>query len=206
MSGGGHPKHVAGIGVPQDRVSVATWRWAQSALPRYLVAHSVRSYCWGAEIADQEGWTFDRQILWTAALFHDLGLARLRTNTMCFEVESAEFARRSLVRLGMTASGAERAAIAIILHMQPNVTLGDGVESLLLDRATALDVRGVDVRSVARIRARVTGEFPRGSFDRLFMRAISREATARPTCQSAAFVKRANDAGWPRRTPWAEVG
>jgi HD domain-containing protein len=199
------PKRIAGIAIPQDDVSQATWRWARSSLPKYLLAHSIRSYCWGSVIADREGWRFDRRVLWTAALFHDLGLARLGTNTMCFEVEGAEIARRFLERHGMTPSDADRAAIAIILHMQPNVTLSDGVESVLLDRATGVDVRGVDLGSIARVRADVVRDYPRGRFDRLFMRAISREAEARPTCQSAAFMRRAHGSGWPDRTPWAEV-
>ena len=199
------PRRIAGIAIPQDDVSQATWRWARSTLPQYLLAHSVRSYCWGSAIADRETWTFDRRVLWTAALFHDLGLARLRTNTMCFEVEGAEIARRFLERHGMAPAEADRAAIAIILHMQPDVTLSDGVESVLLDRATGVDVRGVDLASIDRVRVGVVRDYPRGAFDRLFMRAMSREAAARPTCQSAAFVRRARGSGWPDRTPWAEV-
>lgn len=186
-------------------MSHATWRWAHKSLPAYLLGHSVRSYCWGSAIADREGWTFDRRVLWTAALFHDVGLARLPTNSMCFEVEGAEIARRFLERHGMASSEADRAAIAIILHMQPNVTLSDGVESVLLDRATGVDVRGVDLGSIDRVRAGVVRDYPRGSFDRLFMRAMYRESAARPTCQSAAFVRRAQGSGWPDRTPWAEV-
>ena len=36
----------------------------------------------------------------------------------------------------------DRVAVAIVLHMRPSVTLEDGVEAVLLDRATSLDVRG----------------------------------------------------------------
>ena len=61
------PNRIAGIVVPQDDVSDATWRWAQRSLPDYLFDHSVRAYCWGAAIAAREGWSFDRQILWTAS-------------------------------------------------------------------------------------------------------------------------------------------
>ena len=71
----------AGSPVPQDDVSAATWRWAGRSLPGYLLTHSVRSYCWGAAIAAGEGWEFDRRLLWTAALIHDVGLTRLPRNT-----------------------------------------------------------------------------------------------------------------------------
>ena len=66
-----------------------------------------------------EGWAFDAQILWTASLMHDYGLTRIPRNTMCFEVEGAEIARRFLERAGMDPDAADRAAIAIILHMAP---------------------------------------------------------------------------------------
>lgn len=199
------PRVIGDIAVPDDPVSAAAWRWARSALPAYLLAHSVRSYCWGAEIARRERWPFDRDVLWTAALFHDVGLARSSTNTMCFEVEGAAIARRFLERNGLAPSDADRAAVAIRLHMQPNVTLADGVESVLLDRATGVDVRGAEIGSVERVRHEVLRAYPRGSFDRLFMRAMSREAAQRPTCRSAAFVRRAHDTGWPDTTPWADA-
>src|SRR4029453_15098465 len=113
------PGAIAGLPVPQDDVSRASWRWAHRALPGYLLRHSVRSYCWGAAIGAWEGWTVDRRVLWCASLFHDIGLTTIARNTMCFEVEGAELARRTLERFGMDADATDRAAVAIILHMQP---------------------------------------------------------------------------------------
>jgi hypothetical protein len=196
------PGSIAALPVPHDHVSEAAWRWAHRSLPHYLLAHSVRSYCWGAAIAAAEGWTFDARILWSAALFHDVGLTTTARNTMCFEVEGAEVARRTLERFGMDAPSADRAAIAIILHMQPGVGLDDGVESVLLDRATAVDVRGVEVELVERVRSPVTRMFPRGAFDRLFVHALGRELARRRDCQSARLL----GDGLARsmeRSPWA---
>ena len=197
------PHRIAGIEVPQDLVSAAAWRWAHGALPDYLLTHSVRAYCWGATIAAGEGWTFDAQVLWTASLLHDLGLTRIPRNTMCFEVEGAEIARRFLRRQGMPPDDAERVAIAIILHMQPSVTPGDGIESVLLDRATSLDVRGDGYALVDTVRAGVMRDFPRRSFDRRFLDAMTREAAIRPDCQSARLLRRTGLAAWMTRSPWA---
>lgn len=197
------PSSIAGLPVPQDAVSAATWRWAQANLPRYLLAHSVRSYCWGAQIAAWEGLTFDAQVLWSAALFHDVGLTRITRNTMCFEVEGAAIARRFLERNGMSPEAADYVATAITLHMQPGVSLSDGVESVLLDRATAIDVRGVELEIVERVRSGVVRKYPRGKFDRHFLRAIEREAALRPTCQSARLLKEGDLAGSMARSPWA---
>jgi len=197
------PTRIADIMVPQDDASTATWRWAHRSLPAYLLAHSVRSYCWGATIAAAEGWAFDRRILWTASLMHDVGLTRIPHNTMCFEVEGAEIARRFLEHHGLPAGDAERAAIAIILHMQPSVDLDDGVESVLLDRATGIDVRGDGYEAIAAVRTEVVRAFPRGPFDRHFLRAIEREVARRQDCQSARLLNGTGLADWMARSPWA---
>ena len=197
------PRRIAGIDVPQDDVSAVAWRWAHNSLPDYLLTHSVRAYCWGAAIATEEGWTFDRQILWAASLMHDFGLTRIPRNTMCFEVEGAEIGRRFLERHGLPADAADRVAIAIILHMQPSVTIEDGVEAVLLDRSTSLDVRGEGYELVESVRGAVMRDFPRRAFDRRFLNAIAREAAIRPACQSARLLNRTGLAAWMACSPWA---
>ncbi len=200
------PASVAGIPVPRDEVSRFAWSWVHRSLPRWLRAHSVRAYLWAAALADRESLAIDRRILWCAALLHDVGLTRLGRNTMCFEVEGAELARRLLERHGMAADAADRVAIAIILHMQPGVTIADGAEALLLDRSTGLDVRGDGYELVEGVRAGVMEAFSRGDFDRRFLEAIRREASERPGCQSARLLNESRLADWMARSPWATAG
>ena len=196
------PTAIAGIPVPTDEVSDATWRWAHRTLPTYLLTHSVRAYCWGAAIGTSEGLAFDPQLLWTSSLMHDVGLARIPRNSMCFEVEGAEIARRFLEREGLSAERADTVAVAIILHMQPSVTLEDGAEAVLLDRSTGLDVRGDGYALVDACRPAVMRAFPRGAFDRHVLDAIRREAAIRPTCQSARLLHTARLAEWMATSPW----
>jgi hypothetical protein len=197
------PIAVAGIPVPQDDVSRFAWSWVHRRLPGWLRAHSVRAYLWAAALGARDGLETDHSVLWAAALFHDVGLTRLARNSMCFEVEGAELARRLLERRGMAAEPADRAAIAIILHMQPGVTIADGAEALLLDRSTGLDVRGDGYELVDAVREDVMAAFPRGDFDRRFLAAIAREASERPTCQSARLLNDTGLAAWMARSPWA---
>lgn len=196
------PKRIAGIAVPQDDVSRMTWAWATRALPEYLLAHSVRSFCWGAAIAREQGWSFDRRVLWIAGLWHDFGLTRITRNTMCFEIEGAELARGFLRRAGLLAPDVDRVAIAIILHMQPGVTVADGVESVLLDQATAVDVRGDGYERIEAVREGVVRDFPRHDFDRHFLAAIRRETAVRRDCQSERLLETNDLAGWMARSPW----
>ena len=197
------PIAVAGIPVPQDDVSRFVWSWTHRRLPGWLRAHSIRAYFWAAALGTRDGLETDRAVLWAAALLHDVGLTSLGRNTMCFEVEGAELARRLLERHGMAAEPADRAAIAIILHMQPGVTIADGAEALLLDRSTGLDVRGDGYELVDAVRDHVMAAFPRRDFDRRFLAAIAREASDRPACQSARLLNDTGLVAWMARSPWA---
>ena len=202
MPGSALPRAIAGIAVPQDAVSAASWAWVRRRLPAYLLAHSVRAYAWGATLGREEGTPFEPQILWPAALMHDVGLTRIPRNSRCFEYQGAEVARRFLVGQGMPRRDADRVGRAIELHMAPDVTAADGAESILLDRATGIDVRGTEVDRVASVRAAVMGELPRGDFDRHFLAAIRREVAARPGCQSERLLHQVGLAGWMARSPW----
>ena len=196
------PMKIAGIDVPQDAVSAATWRHVQRILPRYLLDHSVRSYCWGATIGVGEGWAFDRQVLWSASLLHDQGLTTLPRNDDCFEVAGGARARRWLERAGMEPETAKTVERVIVLHMQPSVVVDDGVEAVLLDRATGLDVRGVGFELVDAVRADVVRDYPRGDFDRHFLAGIRREVDRRSDCQSARLLNDTGLADWMARSPW----
>jgi HD superfamily phosphodiesterase len=184
------PRRIGAIAVPQDAVSAAAWRGAQRLLPTYLFDHSVRTYCWGAAIAAGEGLAFEPRVLWPAALLHDVGLTRIGRSRACFEYDGADVARRFMLRRGMGPLEADRVSRAIVLHMAPSVTPADGAEAVLLDRATALDVRGVDAQLVEDVRRPIDDAHPRGAFDRLFLAAIRREVALRTDCQSARLLPR----------------
>jgi hypothetical protein len=196
------PRSIGGIAVPDDAVSRATWAWAQRRLPRYLLAHSVRSYCWAVTLARNDGLAFDAGILWSAALIHDVGLTQIPRNRICFEFQGGEIARRLLAGEGMAEVDAERAARAIELHMAPTVTMDDGVESVLLDRATGVDVRGTEFDAIDTVRDAVMRELPRGDFDRRFLAAIRREVAVRPGCQSERLLPKLEVEGRVAPSPW----
>lgn len=184
------PERLGSIDVPQDRISRQAWDWAVARLPAYLFAHSVRVYGWGVALAAHDALAFDAPVLWVASLLHDVGLTRLGRASHCFEHEGAEIARRFALRAGMPGREADRIAAAIVAHMAPRVTLADGTESVLLDRATALDVGHVGAALVADIREPIDRAYPRGAFDRHFRAAIAREVAIRSDCQSARLLER----------------
>ena len=198
------PRRIAGIEVPQDAISRAAWSWAVRRLPAYLLGHSVRTYVWGATVARDEGLDCDPQIFWPAALMHDVGLTSIPRNTRCFEFQGAEVARRFLVGQGMSIADAARVGLAIELHMAASVTPDDGVESVLLDRATGIDVRGGEIGRIATVREAAVRAFPRGAFDARFRNAIQREVETRYGCRSRWLAGRLAAMG--AQSPWHERG
>jgi len=68
---------------------------------------------------------------------------------------------------------------------------------------TVLDVRGDGYPLVDAVRPAVMRAQPRGDFDRWFLDAMRREASRRPTCQSARLVNDVDLAGWMARSPWS---
>ena len=65
---------------------------AQDLLTPVLLNHSSRAYTWGAAIAALHGITFDRELLYLAAMFHDTGIPS-PVPDVDFTVRSAAVAR-----------------------------------------------------------------------------------------------------------------
>ena len=76
----------------------------------------------------------------------------------------------------MTADRAHIVARAILLHMQPSVEMGDGIEAVLLDRSTSLDVRGVGYELVDVATVFPALDAPAGFLDRNNIPAFLRKA------------------------------
>src|SRR4029450_6994676 len=65
---------------------------AQDLLTPVLLNHSSRAYTWGAAIAALHGITFDRELMYVAAMFHDTGIPS-PVPEVDFTVRSAAVAR-----------------------------------------------------------------------------------------------------------------
>ncbi len=79
---------------------------AQDLLTPALLNHSRRAYAWGAALAALHEITFDRELLYLAAMFHDTGLpARCPTSTSrCGARRLHETSPTAMACLRMTAS------------------------------------------------------------------------------------------------------
>jgi hypothetical protein len=128
-----------------------------------LFNHSSRVYMFAATAGKRRGLKFDEELLYTGAMFHDMGLTKeYSSKDLRFEVDSANAAAEFLRSRNVLPQEIELVWTSIALHttigvpqfMSPNVALVmTGVE---------MDVVGIGEYDKAEIE-RITSLFPRGS-------------------------------------------
>ena len=110
-----------------------------------LVNHCIRSYCWAAGYARLNGIAYDEELLYVAALLHDLGLVRAFDNhTEPFEEAGGHVAWVFGAGAGWPVERRVRVHEVIVRHMWDAVDRDADPEGHLLELATGLDISGRD--------------------------------------------------------------
>jgi HD domain len=153
---------------------------AQDLLTPVLLNHSNRAYTWGAAIGVLHGITFDRELLYVAAMFHDTGIPSPVPH-VDFTVRSAALAREFTDSHDVPSDIRELVANAIALHYSPGVGLESGAEAYLLSAGAAVDVFGLRSSEIPdAVRQSVIEENPRLGFKREFAGLLRAEAKQVP--------------------------
>jgi hypothetical protein len=185
-------------------------RWAEqlcaATSPPFLINHCLRSYAYGSLLAARDGVAVDSELLWLAALLHDLGLtsAHRAPDATCFAFHGGVVARRLLAERGVPAERAERVAEAICQHLSVKPIEAAAPEARYLADATALDTVGMRFRDLGRpaIDA-VDAAYPRLAMKNEFAATIaSRSREERGT--RLALLCRLGFLGRVRRAPFAD--
>ncbi len=122
--------------------ALAALRAATRTIGGPMERHCLRVRLIAAEIGEQRGWTFDREILTVAAILHDIGLYPSASRGGVYTADGAALARELLVRQGWDASRIERCAEAIDRHHELRGQLPRGAEVEALRLADLADVSG----------------------------------------------------------------
>jgi len=153
---------------------------AQDLLTPVLLNHSRRAYAWGTTIAALHRITFDRELLYVAAMFHDTGIPS-PVPDVDFTVRSAALAREFTDNHQVAADNRERVANAIAMHHTPGVGLESGAEAYLLSAGAAVDVFGLRSNEIPdAVRQSIIQEYPRLNFKRDFFGLLRAEAKQVP--------------------------
>jgi len=166
---------VAGVPVPDSRLAKEAADLVRAAESPLLFDHSMRVYLFGSLQGRRRGLTFDPELLYVSALFHDLGLVEgHRSQSERFEVDGANAARQFLAGHGVPEESVRVVWDAIALHTTPGIPPWKEPEVALLMAGVELDVIGVGYEDLsAAEREQILAEFPRVNFKEDIIRAFA---------------------------------
>ncbi|MEU3949715.1 HD domain-containing protein [Streptomyces sp. NPDC029526] len=173
---------IAGVTIPDSALAREATELVREAASPLLFDHSRRVFLWAALRGREQGLTFDPELLYVGAMFHDLGLTeRFRRTDQRFEIDGADEARRFLNSHGVTGESADRVWTAIALHTTPEIPLHMAPEIALVTRGVELDVLGIGHGSVSdEERAAVVAAHPRPDFKNRILAAFTEGIKDRP--------------------------
>lgn len=113
---------ISGVRIPDSHLAREATQFIRDTESDFLFEHSTRVYFWGALAGKRRGLSFDPELFYTAAMFHDVGLTGgFRESRLRFEVDGANAARDFLRSHGISEADIERVWLAIALHTTPGI-------------------------------------------------------------------------------------
>lgn len=176
------PETIAGIALPDSQIAKEATELIREATDDLIYHHSRRVFIWGAIQGGRRGLTFDAELLYVGAMFHDLGLTEpYRDNGTRFEIDGADEARKFLLSHGIDEDKARLVWEGIALHTTPEIPALMAPEVALVTAGVELDVLGIGYHDVSdEVRAAVTVAHPRPDFKRRILQAFNDGITRRP--------------------------
>ncbi|GLX97224.1 HD domain-containing protein [Herbidospora sp. NBRC 101105] len=173
---------IAGVRIPDSPLAREATELVREAAEPLLFDHSRRVFLWGSLRGRDQGLSFDPELLYVGAMFHDLGLTgRFRSTGQRFEIDGADEARRFLHAHGITGREADLVWTAIALHTTPEIPLHMAPEIALVTRGVELDVLGIGYDAVSgEQRAAVVEAHPRPDFKKRILAAFTDGIKDRP--------------------------
>ena len=130
--------------IPDSRLTREITEYIRDNETELLFNHSSRVYHFGAMAGIHRGLTFDRELLYAGAMFHDIGLMPDHgSTTERFEVDGAFAARDFLRNHGIPEEDAYTVWTAIALHTTPGVPIHMHPVVALLTAGVEMDVLGL---------------------------------------------------------------
>jgi len=136
-------KEVSGIRIPDSQLAREITELVRDTESKLLFNHSLRCYCWGCLAGRRNEMKFDSELLYAAAMFHDIGLtAKYENSKLRFEVDGANAARDFLRSHGISDADIETVWNAVALHSTPGIPQFMKAEVALVQAGAGMDVAG----------------------------------------------------------------
>ena len=179
------------LAIPATAAAAAALEVASGYLSTAMLNHSRRVYLWAAAYGEEHGIQYDAELLFAAAMFHDIALVpEFDSHTVSFEVAGGHVARVFAAGAGWPSERRERLGEVIVRHMVPDVDATADPEGHLMFLAAAVDIvgKGVDDFSPA-FRAEVLRDFPRLGLSAEFLACFQAQAERKADSSAARAVR-----------------
>ncbi|MGX7678531.1 HD domain-containing protein [Jatrophihabitans sp. DSM 45814] len=172
----------AGVAVPDTELARDATALVRDASTEVIYHHSRRVFWFGSLQGRNRGLSFDPELLYLGAMFHDLGLnEQFRHSGRRFEVDSADEARRFLQSRGVPEDSIRRVWTAIALHTTPGIPEFMEPEVALVTAGVEYDVLGVGYHDISDAdRAQIIALHPRPDFKRRILQAFTEGIAPKP--------------------------
>ena len=173
---------IGGIHVPDTALVREVTEFIRDTEDELLFNNSRRVFFFGALQGLRRGLQPNVELLYVAAMFHDLGLTEAyRGSAVRFEVDGANAARDFLLSHGVDEADADKVWLGIALHTTPGVPEFMAPEVALLQAGVEVDVVGVGREQLApEALAAVTAAHPRPQFKQRILAAFNDGMKHRP--------------------------
>jgi HD superfamily phosphodiesterase len=165
----------------------AAWEVARRYYPESLFNHCVRSYLFARDYASRNDLDPDREVLFVAAMLHDLALTEVFDSAITpFEETGGHLAWVFAAASGWPAERRNRVADVVEHHMWDAVPVELDLEGFLLELATSLDISGRNVEQwPAEVTAQVVAVHPRLDLADTFADCFEAQARSKPHSRAA---------------------
>ncbi|MGW1813876.1 HD domain-containing protein [Streptomyces sp. NPDC002125] len=176
------PSQAADVSVPDTRLAVEATELVRDTTDDLVYHHSRRVFLFGALQGRRRDLSFDPELLYIGAMFHDLGLGeRFRSSGRRFEVDGADEARRFLQSHGVPEDSVRRVWTAIALHTTPGIPAFMEPEVALVTAGVEYDVLGIGYEDISEAdRAEIVALHPRPDFKRRILAAFTDGISPKP--------------------------
>ena len=135
---------LARIIIPNSKLAREITELVRDTESPLLFHHSNRVYYWGALAGTRRGLRFDSELLYTGAMFHDMGLTHQHSSQSDrFEVDGANVARDFLRSHGIAQQDIDTVWTAIALHTTPGIPQHMHPVVALVTAGVEMDVLGL---------------------------------------------------------------
>ncbi len=181
------PINLTEISIPDSELCRKATQLVVEVSPRFLYHHCVRTYLFGTLLGQRDGLKYDRELLYLAALMHDLGLTKRFDGEQRFEVDGADAARTFVIEHGLPIEKAEIVWDAIALHTSIGIASRKQPEIALVHFGAGMDVFGLRMEDIAPEKVeRIIEVYPRLESNKGLTELLVSQVKRKPL--SAAFT------------------